>query len=127
MATINPVWTENQTLAAKQEVAASGTDTDDLDIANGGYEDIVLEFVVQFHASSTGDYKVEIYRSTDSGLLDDTIPTYNLVIPNTPGGHIVDSIKIPKEPYISVKRTNEDGSYGLCETIIYAGNKWSSS
>lgn len=127
MTTINPIWTENVSLVAKQALNASGTDVDDLDIAASGYEDIVLQFTVQFDNSSTGDYKVEIYRSANSGITDDTIPTYTFIIPNTPGGHIIDSIKIPKEPYISVKRTNEDASYGLSETIVYAGNKWSSS
>ena len=128
MATITAAWTENVSVQAAQTLAANYSDVDDIDIAAAGYDKIVLQFSVTFHASATEGYTIEIFNSSNSGTTEDNIPIITQNISVAAG--LIKTLSIPIEglPYIAVYRKNEDGSYDITnETITYAGRKWSSA
>jgi len=128
MATITtPAWTEDVSLQAAQTLAASASDTDDVDIATAGYDRIVLQFSVTFHGSATAGYKIEIFSSSNSGTTEDNLPIITQNISLVTSSTKTISIIVDGLPYIAVKRTNLDGSQDIAnEAVIYAGRKWSS-
>ena len=128
MATISAAWTEAISIQTLEAINPSAAKSDDFDIAAAGYDTVKLQFTVAFSAAAVNDYKVEILTSADSGSTDDSVATYTLLIPAPgSGGHVIDSITIPNEPFIRIKRTNLDTTETATETILAAGRKWSSA
>ena len=100
MSTITPSWTENVSIQTAQTLSAGYCDTDDVDIANEGYDKIVVQASVTFHASATGGYKIEIFNSSDSGTTDDNIPIITQNVSCVSGSTRNISIPVEGLPYI---------------------------
>lgn len=128
MGSITPTWTVNQSLQAAQTLAASGTDTDDIDLDTAGYDAVLVQWQGTFNASATDGCTIEVFGSPDSGSNDDNIPLWPIEISVDAGNTVKISFLIEGIPYAAIKRTNNDSSYSITnETLIYAGRQWATA
>jgi len=116
MATISSSYTENQSLRASATLAASGTDTNTIDLATNGYIAVQIQTDIDI-GSSTG-VTVEVFSSSDSGTTVDTVP----IMSYTTDADEVRALFVTGYPFLSVKVTNDDGSNAVTDiTQIYSG------
>lgn len=123
MAITKPTWTENQTLRSSATLAASGTDTNDIDLDTNGYDLVVVQFNITIGSSS--GVTIEIFSSPDSGTTEDN---ESLAGGFTADADVIKTITVMGHPYIAVKITNNDGSNATGNIeILYAGRQWTTS
>ena len=129
MATINPLWSENQNVFTGQTIAASGSRTDDIDIATDGpYFKLRLVLTLAFHASATSGATVEVFSSVNSGTNDSTDPILAFEIPVSAGSTVRVPFMVYEEPYVAIKTTNNDSSQSITGAdLTYAGSKVTSA
>ena len=122
MPTISPSWTENVALPVATPLAASGTDTQDIDLAALGADCVVLCFDLAL-GSSTAGIKVEVFESVDSGVNDTTAAIFEKTV-STDGRF---TVRIFDSPYIAVQVTNLDTVTGTGAIgVTYAWRNWAS-
>ena len=130
MATINPVWTENQSLAAFDDTSPADTVTAKvaLDIDNvGPYDLVVVQLKITWHGSATDYADIAVYASPDSGTTDDTIAIWSQRVDANAGNTDYITIILRDIPFANIWFENQSNQEVAEISGKYAGRKWSSA
>lgn len=130
MATINPSWTENQSLTAFDDTSpADGvTAATTLDIDNAGpYDCVAVQLKITWHASATDYADIFVYASPDSGTTDDTTAIWSQRVNADAGNTTYISFVIKDLPFINIWVENQSNQEISEVSGKYAGRKWSSA
>ena len=125
MALNSPVWTENQSLTFDDASPAKTVEGKaDLDIADEGFFDVLIQVSIAFGANADGNAAVKLYGSADSGTTVDTEPFYSRIVTYTASATKLISIPVSRRPWVRVGVLNGN-SYVEDITISaeYAGMK----
>lgn len=122
----------NQSIESSESVAASSiewaSDTGGT-VLNAGTGEMFLWAQLQisatFNASATGDAIVHIRKSANDGTTEDTedVDTYAKTIACSAGNTVTVSLMVYDFDYLDVGIENEDATYTLTWSAIYAGVK----
>jgi hypothetical protein len=130
MTTINPAWTENQSLTAFDDTSPADTvvakTTLDLDSA-GPYDLALVQLKITWHASATDYADVSVYSSPDSGTTDDTIALWSQRIEADAGNTTYVSFLLRDVPFANIWVDNQSNQEIAEVSGKYAGRKWSSA
>ena len=121
MGTVAPSWTENVSIRSAATLAAAGTATYDLDLANLGADryDVQIDTTI---GSSSG-VVVEVFGSPDSGTTDDDVALLSYTVTASEIRTVILS-----GPYRQIKLTNLDGSNATGNIAIKgAWRQWTTS
>lgn len=108
MGTINFSWDENNSLRSAATLAASGTDTNDIDCGTGGNADgaLIIDVTTDITIGSSSGVTVEFFRSANGGTTDDDVAALRYSVTASERR----TVRFYGEAYLACKITNEDGS-----------------
>lgn len=107
MALNSPVWTEDQSLTFDDTTPAKTVEGKaDLDIAEEGFFDVVIQVTVTFGANADGNATIKLYGSADSGTTVDTEPFYTRIVTYTASATKRIPILVSRKPWVRVGVTN---------------------
>lgn len=128
MATITADWTEDVAVTMSDiSPADTVTSTGDIDLDAGGYDRVLVQITLDWHATA-GDYAdVNIYSSADSGITIDNVVLYNRRVDAVAGGITRISQVIDGVPWVRVSVENQSNQEIESLVVEYAGRKWVSA
>jgi hypothetical protein len=129
MATINPSWTENQSLTGFDDTSPADTVTakTTLDIDNAGpYDCVVVQLKITWHASATDYANISVYASPDSGTTSDTIAIWSQQVDADAGETTYISFVLQDIPFVNIWVENQSNQEIAEVSGNYSGRKWSS-
>ena len=129
MATITATWTENVAVTAFDDVTPADTVTSvtSIDVAAAGYDCIVVQLKIIWHASATDYANVFVYASPDSGTTDDTIAVWSQRLTANAGATEYISFVLQDLPFVNIAFENQSNQEHAGISGIYAGRKWTSA
>lgn len=129
MATITAAWTENQTdVDFADTTPADNVQTKaDFDLASNGYDMLVVQLELDWHASATDYADINLYSSPDSGTTDDNVPLWTQRVDADAGNTTYITIVIQDLAYAIIEFDNQTNQEMTVIDINYAGRKWSSA
>lgn len=129
MATINPTWTENQTLTAFDDTSPADTVVakTTLDLDAGSFDCVIVQLKITWHASATDYADLSVYASPDSGTTDDTIAIWSQRIAASAGATTYISFVLQDIPFANIWLDNESNQEIAEVSGKYAGRKWTSA
>jgi len=129
MATLTAVWTENQTGVDFDDTSpADGVSaTAGIDLAASGFDKVVAQIKIDWHASATDYADIHVYADVNSGSLPDVTPLFSIRV--TALAHDPEYISIILEdiPYADIVVENQSNQEIAELDLVYCGRTWSSS
>lgn len=129
MATITAAWTENITAVDFDDTTPADTvaATASIDLATDGYDKIVAQIKIDWHASATDYADIEVFADVNSGSLPDTTPIFSQRVTALTNDPEYISIVIEGVPFIDIVVTNQSNQEIAELDLVYAGRKWDST
>jgi len=125
--TITATWTEDQSVTMSDASPADGvTSTGDIDLDTNGYDAVLVQIRITWHASATDYADINFYMSADSGSNDDTVAYYNRRVDADAGNTTRLSQLVRDVPYAQVAVTNQSNQEIASLVVDYAGRTWQS-
>ncbi len=126
MATGTATWTENQTDVDFDDITPADTSqaTAIFDLAANGYDRIIVQIKIDWHASATDYADIILYSSSDSGGQVDVTPLWSQRIVGGTNDPEYISIIIDGIAHATVVFDNQSAQEVAELDIIYAGRKW---
>lgn len=128
MTTITATWTENQDVAFSDESPADNVQsTANIDLATNGYDAILVQIDIDWHASATDYADINVYGSPDSGTTIDTTPLYSRRVEALENDPELISFLIEGVPYVRIEVDNQSNQEITDLQLLYAGRKWTNA
>jgi len=126
MATGSATWTENQTGVDFADTTPADTvkTKADFDLAASGYDMIVVQIKIDWHADATDYADINLYSASNSGATDDTTPLWSQRIVALANDPEYITIVIKDLAYAVLEFDNQSNQEIAELDIIYAGRKW---
>ncbi len=130
MATINPLWAEDEALTAFDDTSPADTVTSkttlDLDDA-GPYDKVIVQLKITWDAGASDYADISVYASPDSGTTDDTIAIWAQRVDADAGETTYISFVIEGIPFANIWVENQSNAEIAEVSGKYAGRKWTSA
>lgn len=129
MATISASWTENITTVDFDDTSPADTvsATASIDLANDGYDCIVVQIKFTFDGSATDYVQIHVYADVNSGSSPDDIALFSQRISATAGASKEISFVIQDLPFVDIVFENQSNQEVTSLDLIYAGRKYTSA
>lgn len=124
MASLKPVWTENQNIISTSTLGGTETVTGDIDLDAGGYDGVVVQVDYTDGASPVAGIRVDLFGSADGGTTIDNIAFATFEMAEGDGQK--KSVFVEGRNWMRVSVTNLDSDSGddASVTVDFAGRIW---
>jgi hypothetical protein len=124
MASLKPVWTENQNIISTSTLGGTETATGDIDLDASGYDGVVIQVDYTDGSTPAAGIRVDLFGSADGGTTIDNIAFVTFEVDE--GDSQKKSLFVEGRNWIRVSVTNLDTDSGddASVTVDFAGRVW---